>query len=205
MTCVASLTLSPHDHAALATEAEIPDLWAHDGSYRCQLRGSHPGRHVDLVDLLAWDEDPPVVTWWLWWDANGHTLTHAASCPACHLPGGHPVDSGCKAQTDQCTMTAEISDRDRAMLERLPDAVHEAEAHHRCQYTAGHEGPHIRLAQSQDRRDGTSTAWWVSWPQPDSGAPYILTALEECPATATDLNDDGLCLHPAGHPGSHSF
>ncbi|MBT1098081.1 hypothetical protein [Streptomyces sp. Tu102] len=205
MTCLASLSLNSHDQAALSAEAEIPDFWAEDGSFRCQLQGSHPGRHVALLDHLAWDEDPPVVTWWLWWDGSGRTFTHAPSCPACHLPDGHPAGSGCSTHADQCTLIVEISEDDRAMLEDLEDAVHEAEARHRCQYTTGHEGPHVCLAQSQDRPDGSGTAWWVSWSLPDNNGLYTLTVMEECPVTADDLNDDGLCLHPAGHPGSHRF
>ncbi|MCX4673547.1 hypothetical protein OG453_44125 [Streptomyces sp. NBC_01381] len=145
------------------------------------------------------------MTYWLWWDARGHTLTRASSCSDCHLPQGHPTDSGCSADADQCTAETNITDSDRAMLENLTDAVHEAETHHRCQYTAAHNGPHVRLAQSQDRADNTSTAWWVCWPASDTSRPYALTIMDECPATAAAANDDDLCLHPAGHPGSHLF
>ncbi|WP_406448747.1 hypothetical protein OH768_00210 [Streptomyces sp. NBC_01622] len=89
------------------------------------------------------------------------------------------------------------------MLEDLDDAVHQTETNHLCQYQTGHEGEHVCLAQSQDRPDNTSTAWWVIWPAPASS--YRLAALPECPATAADLNDDSLCLHPKGHPGDHSW
>ncbi|MEU1502606.1 hypothetical protein [Streptomyces sp. NPDC005732] len=88
------------------------------------------------------------------------------------------------------------------MLEGLDDAAHQAESEHRCQYQTGHKGPHVCLAQSQDRPDGTSTAWWVNWPSPGKAA-YRLDVLPVCPATAAHLNDDGLCLHPQGHPGDH--
>ncbi|GHC90082.1 hypothetical protein GCM10010349_78210 [Streptomyces flavofungini] len=199
------MTLSPQDQLTLDAKADVSDLWEDGPSYGCQLRGAHPGRHVALIDHLAWDEDPPVVTYWLWWDAGGHTLTHASSCSDCHLPQGHPVSSGCSTYAGQCAAAAGITDSDRAMLEDLEDAVHEAETHHRCQYTAGHDGPHVRLAQSQDRPDNTSTTWWVCWPAPHTGHPYTLTVIDECPATAAADNDDGLCLLPAGHPGNHQF
>ncbi|MDQ0988786.1 hypothetical protein [Streptomyces sp. V3I7] len=204
MTCLASVTLTTGDLRALAEGNDIPGLLEDDGYFRCELRGSHPGRHVTLVDHLAWDEDPPVTTHWLWWDSSSHHLTHAPSCLNCHLPHNHPADSGCGASASLCTAATTITDADRSMLEDLEDAVHQAETDHRCQYTAGHEGPHIRLAQSQDRPDNTSTAWWVSWPIPD-GTPYRLAIMPECPATAADSNDDGLCLHPSGHPGDHCW
>jgi hypothetical protein len=204
MTCLASLTLSTPELHALATGRDVPGLLDDDGSYRCALRGSHPGRHVALVDHLAWDEDPPVITYWLWWDASGYALTRASSCPDCHLPQGHPADSGCSADAARCTADITVTDTDRAMLDDLDDAVHQAETHYRCQYTAGHDGPHVCLTQSQDRPDGTSTAWWVCWPVPGTMT-YRLIVMPECPATAADHNDDGLCLHPAGHPGDHRW
>ncbi|MEV8022789.1 hypothetical protein AB0O76_42145 [Streptomyces sp. NPDC086554] len=145
------------------------------------------------------------MTYWLWWDADGHTLTRTSSCSGCHLPQGHPVGSGCSADVDQCTAATDITDSDRGMLEDLDDAVHEAETHQRCQYTAGHDGPHVSLVQSQDHPDNTSIAWWVCWPAPRTEDPYTLAVLDECPATAAADNDDGLCLHPAGHPGRHRF
>ncbi|MFI1769386.1 hypothetical protein ACH41H_46270 [Streptomyces sp. NPDC020800] len=187
---------------ALAAHRDIPALWEDDGSYRCQLTGSHAGPHVALVDPLAWDEDPPVVTYWLWWDDSGHTLTQAPSCANCHLPSQHPANSGCTANADRCQISITISDSDRVLLEDLDDAVHEVAADHSCQYTVGHDGPHVCLAQSQDHSDDTSTSWWVCWPTSPNGA-YRITVLPECPATAADQHDDGLCLHPSGHPGNH--
>ncbi|MFD4955327.1 hypothetical protein [Streptomyces sp. NPDC058451] len=204
MTCLASLTLSTQELHALDAGMEIPGLLEEDGFYRCALRGSHFGRHVALVDHLAWDEDPPVLTYWLWWDTAGHTLAHASSCPNCHLPEDHPAGSGCTADTHQCTAKTVITATDRAVLEDLDDAVHQAETDHRCAYQAGHEGEHVSLAQSQDRPDGTSTAWWVTWPARHT-ASYRLAVLPECPATGADHNDDGLCLHPEGHPGNHKW
>ncbi|MCX4673548.1 hypothetical protein OG453_44130 [Streptomyces sp. NBC_01381] len=52
------MTLTPQEQLALAAEVDIPELWDNDASFGCQLRGSHPGRHVALIDHLAWDEDP---------------------------------------------------------------------------------------------------------------------------------------------------
>jgi hypothetical protein len=112
------------------------------------------------------------------------------------------VNSGCSRHADRCQASVTISEDDRMMLEELDDAVHEAETDHRCQYTTGHDGPHVCLAQSQDRSDGTSTDWWASWPATPQASCRI-AVLPVCPATAADHHDDGLCLHPAGHPGSH--
>ncbi|MFD8133813.1 hypothetical protein [Streptomyces mirabilis] len=204
MTCLASLTLSLQELLVLDAGRDIPGLLEDDSPHRCALRGSHSGRHVALVDPLAWDEEPPVLTHWLWWDATGHCLTHSSSCPDCHLPEGHPEGSDCTQDSRRCTATTTVTDTDRAMLEDLDNAVHQAETDHRCQYQAGHEGPHVCLAQSQDRPDGTSTAWWATWPSLDDTG-YRLAVLPECPATAAHLNDDGLCLNPAGHPGDHRW
>ncbi|MGW7614053.1 hypothetical protein ACWGKW_43910 [Streptomyces sp. NPDC054766] len=204
MTCLESLTLGTQELLALDAGMDIPGLLDEDGFYRCELRGSHPGRHVALVDPLAWDEDPPVLTHWLWWDATGHALAHASSCRACHLPEGHPTESGCTADARRCTAQTALTETDRAMLENLDDAAHQTETDQRCAYQTGHEGPHVCLGQSQDRPDDTNTLWWVTWPAPDNST-YHLAVLPGCPATAADRNDDDLCLHPEGHPGKHSW
>lgn len=97
------------------------------------------------------------------------------------------------------TAGAELSAEEVRHLEQLPDAAHKVETPLDCELEAGHPGPHVSLAQADDRGTDGLTNWWLRWSDHSREWAHDST----CDSENGDASE--LCLLPDSHEGVHSW
>lgn len=96
--CPAAIRLSREERDRLdalpdAAGKSLPD-------HRCDLDRGHPDAHVSFVQSQDYGDQETLISWWVWWDKDGHTISARKECDTerlaqhpdaelCMLPTGH--------------------------------------------------------------------------------------------------------------------
>lgn len=79
---------------------ELPDAAGESvPDQSCNLDGGHPGKHVAFVQSQDYGDNESLISWWVWWDEDGHTISARKECIVERL-AQHPGADLCMLPAD---------------------------------------------------------------------------------------------------------